>query len=50
VLYARQSQSCAAVGLDGALIQVEVDIANGLPATTIVGLSHAAINKTKERV
>jgi hypothetical protein len=34
--------SCAVVGLDGALIQVEENIANGLPTTTIVGLPGAA--------
>jgi magnesium chelatase family protein len=38
--------SCAVVGLDGALIQVEVDIANGLPATTIVGLPDAAVSES----
>ena len=42
--------SCAVVGLDGALIQVEVDIARGLPNTTIVGLPDAAVNESKERV
>ncbi len=43
-------QSCAVVGLDGALVQVEVDLANGLPAFTIVGLPDAAVNEAKERV
>jgi magnesium chelatase family protein len=42
--------SCAVVGLDGALIEVEVDIANGLPSMTIVGLPDAAIQESKERV
>jgi len=42
--------SCAVVGLDGALIQVEVDIARGLPNSTIVGLPDAAVNESKERV
>jgi magnesium chelatase family protein len=42
--------SCAVVGLDGALIQVEVDITRGLPNTTIVGLPDAAVNESKERV
>ena len=31
--------SCAVVGLDGALIQVEADIARGLPNSTIVALA-----------
>ncbi len=43
-------QSCAVIGLDGVLIEVEVDIANGLPAFTIVGLPDAAINESRERV
>jgi predicted ATPase with chaperone activity len=38
------------VGLDGALVEVEVDLANGLPAFTIVGLPDAAVNEAKERV
>src|SRR5262245_37700875 len=42
--------SCAVVGLDGALIEVEVDIARGLPSMTIVGLPDAAIQESKERV
>jgi magnesium chelatase family protein len=43
-------QSCAVVGLDGALVRVEVDLATGLPAFTIVGLPDAAVNEAKERV
>ena len=42
--------SCAIVGLDGALIEVEVDIAPGLPAFTIVGLPDAAVQEAKDRV
>ena len=42
--------SCAVVGLDGALIEVEADIANGMANTTIVGLPDAAVNESKERV
>ena len=43
-------RSCAIIGLDGALIEVEVDIANGLAAFVIVGLPDAAVNEAKERV
>jgi magnesium chelatase family protein len=43
-------QSCAVVGLDGALVRVEVDLANNLPAFTIVGLPDAAVTEAKERV
>ena len=42
--------SCAIVGLDGALIEVEVDIAPGLPSFTIVGLPDAAVQEAKDRV
>jgi magnesium chelatase family protein len=43
-------QSCAMVGLDGALVEVEVDIGHGLPSFTIVGLPDAAVQESKERV
>ncbi len=43
-------QSCAIVGLDGALVEVEVDIGHGLPSFTIVGLPDAAVQESKERV
>jgi len=42
--------SCAMVGLDSALVEVEVDLAQGLPALTIVGLPDAAVQEAKERV
>lgn len=45
-----KSLTCAVVGLDGALVQVEVDIAQGLPSFAIVGLPDAAVQESKERV
>ena len=43
--------SCAVIGLDGELVEVEVDISRGaLPTTTIVGLPDAAVQESKERV
>ncbi len=42
--------SCAVVGLDGALVDVEVDISNGQPGFTIVGLPDAALQESRERV
>ncbi len=42
--------SGAIVGLDGAIVEVEVDISSGLPAFTIVGLPDAAVQEAKERV
>ncbi|GCE24623.1 Fis family transcriptional regulator [Dictyobacter alpinus] len=44
------ARSCAVVGLEGAIIEVEVDLANGLSAFTIVGLPDAAVNEAKDRV
>ena len=42
--------SCAILGLDGGLIEVEVDISQGLPAFTIVGLPDAAVQESRERI
>jgi magnesium chelatase family protein len=42
--------SCAVVGLDGEVVEVEVDISQGLPAFTIVGLPDTAVQEAKERV
>jgi magnesium chelatase family protein len=43
-------RSGAIVGLDGAIVEVEVDISSGLPSFTIVGLPDAAVQEAKERV
>ena len=40
----------AVVGLDGALVEVEVDVGAGLPAFNIVGLPDAAVQEARERV
>jgi len=42
--------TCAVVGLEGAVVEVEVDIAPGLPSFTIVGLPDTAVQEAKERV
>ena len=44
------AQSCAVVGLDGYIVQVEVDISPGLPAFNIVGLPDTAVQESRERV
>ncbi len=44
------ARSCAVVGLEGALIEVEVDLSQGMAAFMIVGLPDAAVNEAKERV
>ena len=43
-------RSGAVVGIDGILVDVEVDIGSGLPAFHIVGLPDAAVQEAKERV
>jgi magnesium chelatase family protein len=42
--------SCALIGLDGAIVEVEVDISRGLGSFTIVGLPDTAITESRERV
>jgi magnesium chelatase family protein len=42
--------SCAIVGLEGAIIEVETDISPGLPSFTIVGLPDTAVQEARERV
>jgi len=42
--------TCAVVGLEGAIVEVEADISPGLPSFTIVGLPDAAVQEAKERV
>jgi magnesium chelatase family protein len=42
--------SCAVVGLEGALVQVEVDISNGQPMFQVVGLPDVAVQEARQRV
>ncbi len=42
--------SCAVIGLEGVLVEVEVDIAQGLPAFMVVGLGDTAVQESRERV
>lgn len=42
--------SIAVIGLDGEKIEVEVDLSNGLPSFSIVGLPDKAVEESKERV
>jgi magnesium chelatase family protein len=42
--------SCAVVGLDGVVVEVEVDTGGGLPKMVIVGLPDAAVQESRERV
>ena len=38
------------IGLDAHPVDIEVDVANGLPQTVLVGLPDSAIKESKERV
>ena len=42
--------SCAVVGLDGVLVEVEVFVGGGIPGIVIVGLPDAAVQESRERV
>ena len=42
--------SCALVGLEATLVEVEVYSAKGMPAITVVGLPDAAVKESRERV
>ncbi|MFU1792356.1 YifB family Mg chelatase-like AAA ATPase [Paenibacillus azoreducens] len=48
-MYGKMYSACL-YGIDGVLIQVEVDISNGLPQTSIIGLPDSAIREAVERV
>ena len=43
-------KSAAVVGLEGAVVEVEVDLSQGLPSFTIVGLPDKAVQEARERV
>lgn len=45
-----QTFGSTTVGINGQLISVEVDIANGIPGFDIVGLPDAAVRESRERV
>jgi magnesium chelatase family protein len=43
-------RSCAVVGMEGVIVEVEVDISGGLPFFAVVGLPDAAVQEARERV
>jgi len=43
-------RSAAVLGIDAYLVEVEVDISNGLPSVATVGLPHGAVKEGRERV
>jgi len=42
--------SCAVIGLEGVIVEVEVDTSGGKPGVVIVGLPDAAVQESRERV
>jgi magnesium chelatase family protein len=42
--------SCAVVGLEGTVVEVEVDTSQGLPSLSLVGLPDAAVQESRDRV
>ncbi len=44
------AQTCAVLGLEGYIVEVEIDISPGLPAFNMVGLPDTAVQEAKERV
>ena len=42
--------SCAIIGLEGAVVEVEIDTAQGLPSLSLVGLPDAAVQESRDRV
>lgn len=45
-----QLNSTALLGIDGYIVDVEIDISSGLPAFDIVGLPDTAVKESKERI
>ena len=45
-----RTQCVALAGIDGHLVDVEADVANGLPAFTITGLPDTSLSEARDRV
>src|SRR2546422_9444735 len=45
-----KTNSCAVIGLDGEIVEVEVDISHGLTAFDVVGLPEKPVQEARERV
>ncbi len=43
-------KSCGLIGLDGFIVETELDVSNGMVAFDIVGLPDASVRESKERV
>ena len=42
--------SVAVVGVDGQLVEVQADLADGLPGITMIGLPDAALQEARDRI
>lgn len=42
--------SCTVIGINGWVIQVEVDVSGGLPSFSTVGLPDSSVRESKDRV
>ena len=42
--------TCAVIGLEGTLVEVEVDAAQGMPSLSLVGLPDTAVQESRDRV
>ena len=42
--------SCTVIGLDGVIVEVEVDTGDGLPKMVIVGFTDTAVEESREWV
>jgi magnesium chelatase family protein len=45
-----KSLAVALIGMDGSLVEVEADLANGIPGLSITGLPDAALTEARDRV
>ena len=45
-----KTTTCTVIGIDAHTVDVEVDIAEGLPAFSVIGLPDAAIRESKDRI
>ncbi len=45
-----RTNAVAVVGVVGHLVQVEADLARGLPGLTLVGLPDAALSESRDRI
>src|SRR5205809_1859175 len=45
-----KTNSCAVIGLDGEIVEVEIDISHGLTAFNVVGLPEKPVQEARERV